>query len=125
MRISDWSSDVCSSDLLCAKAANTDNGKRYAVLECFQRLPKTLPKELRADLCRGTTSVGPADCFRAANMVADVEDRVKFCRDAPDKSRIQCFANCTRLSIGLSMTTSHDRTARGLSFCCNEIAVER
>src|SRR3546814_12954150 len=81
MRISDWSSDVCSSDLLCAKAANTDNGKRYAVLECFQRLPKTLPKELRADLCRGTTSVGPADCFRAANMVADVEDRVKLCRD--------------------------------------------
>jgi hypothetical protein len=103
---------------LCRNAGPATAGGIHAPLECFQRLPNTLSKELRADVCAGARSSAPADCFRAANMLPDAETRVQFCQYASDSSKLQCLSSCTRLVRGTASTNS---TARlGCAAFCND-----
>src|SRR3546814_3176788 len=55
MRISDWSSDVCSSDLVSALAANLPS--RHTASDRLQEMPVQLSRELLARFGREPTTL--------------------------------------------------------------------
>src|SRR3546814_8576422 len=65
MRISDWSSDVCSSDLFAAQVGHAGDGDRAAILV---RIPGNAPH-------RGIAAIGRADDAHALRIGDALADR--------------------------------------------------
>src|SRR3546814_16706638 len=89
MRISDWSSDVCSSDLKGDTIVDTDEYIRAgATLEAMQSLRPAFRKD-------GTVTAANASGINdgaAALVLMSEEEAAK--RDAPVLARIASFATC-------------------------------
>src|SRR3546814_3130856 len=89
MRISDWSSDVCSSDLCCAQNAQKEAGTGGPGLQWFAGgTPvgcRRLSKEERAGGGYPVSSI----IIGALAMLAEVEAfALDLCRDAPAGDRL-------------------------------------
>src|SRR3546814_17917372 len=88
MRISDWSSDVCSSDLLAARAGRELNAYRKAVVaEAHRQADRRGPSEIVDPAIAGIVDervalVGPVDVGAAD---ADARD---FCAARRDRTSV-------------------------------------
>src|SRR3546814_14069510 len=97
MRISDWSSDVCSSDLIAR--LTVDPAQVAAPAECLE---EGLARQLAALLAAGGTAmvVGPAGRLRGALAVRAVTDAgaVPLCISGPRRAAEPDAARRRRLA---------------------------
>src|SRR3546814_10325926 len=75
MRISDWSSDVCSSDLLLDLVVGGIDGRQLPVGDLDELLRHALRHQAVGMVLYHQLAVGGTD-FRVAGVAADAEDEI-------------------------------------------------
>src|SRR3546814_16866411 len=90
MRISDWSSDVCSSDLLGHRRRRVDRWPAFGVNDCTVASVGTGTGDL-APANKGTTAVGSGKKNEAVALRS-----FKFIHDRSEERRVgkECVSTC-------------------------------
>src|SRR3546814_5544981 len=104
MRISDWSSDVCSSDLRGNGApGNLHPGLQLAALRRRVRPPRPvpqLPRSLRTRVARRQLALGPARRDAAGPRAAARRHRMAKREDGATSFRLEHLAAANHVRIG-------------------------
>src|SRR3546814_5767250 len=106
MRISDWSSDVCSSDLPSPRRSRGEGDRREAVVEGRRRCAIAPPSARRA-----ATSPSQRDREDHSTSTGFAAIASRRARSRPTSASVKCSPNLLRRHSTSSVVRAHSRAA--------------